>query len=203
MSNNIENDQELHPRLTIVNSVVTANVGLPLPCKKIYMTTPNCEYNPKTFAACKHRVRIRGKNGEMCAPTFLIFPSGRIVCGGGRMVRDSRRAMKNFLEHMERVLGVEMEKNEITTQNIVAHTDLKQKIHLTRFAQKCQLRCVYEPELFPGLRMDVNVQQSIQSKKRRRICVNLFSSGKMVITGSTTLYQINEAYKVIKSILRQ
>jgi len=48
-------------------------------------------------------------------------------------------------------------------------------INLQKLAEKTN--CIYEPEIFPGLRLIVF----------NPLCVNIFHSGKLVITGLKTL----------------
>ncbi len=64
---------------------------------------------------------------------------------------------------------------KITIQNIVASSDLENRINLTTTAITLGLdRVEYEPEQFPGL-----VYRMVEPK----VVILLFSSGKLVCTG--------------------
>ena len=56
----------LDTRLRLNNVVLTANVGNRLECATLAQHLPNAEYNPKRFAALKHRLRSQG-----AAPTLV------------------------------------------------------------------------------------------------------------------------------------
>jgi len=165
-----------------------------LNCEYIFKNTPNCEYNPRNFAALKHRVRLLGEDGQMCAPTFLIFPSGNMVCNGARSIKDAFKAATNLLTHLGVLLKTSFADTTLIIQNLVSHTNLFQEINLSKFADRYTGMCSYEPELFPGLRLDISLKNRA---KNVTACVNLFSSGKLVITGCKSIEDINEAYHEI------
>jgi len=60
-------------------------------------------------------------------------------------------------------------------QSVTVTTTLGMTINLQKLAEKTN--CMYEPEIFPGLRLI----------KFNPLCVNVFHSGKLVITGLKTL----------------
>ena len=65
----------------------------------------------------------------------------------------------------------------IQIQSITVTANVGQKIHLLKLECQLQHQCMYEPELFPALRF----------LKYNPLCVNIFSSGKVVILGLPTL----------------
>lgn len=54
--------------------------------------------------------------------------------------------------------------------------------------------CDFNPETFPGLIYHMAVP---------KICLLIFASGKIVLTGAKTREDINEAFRIIQPTLRQ
>lgn len=67
--------------------------------------------------------------------------------------------------------------DSIQIQSITVTVNLGKKLNLYTLAAKLNNQCVYEPELFCALRFT----------KYNPMCVNIFSSGKVVILGLKTL----------------
>ena len=95
----------------------------------------------------------------------LLFPSGKCRLMGLK---------KPFSEDMQLPLKI----NNMEIQSITVTYNVGHRINLLKLAQlmSCSER-VYEPELFPALRMT----------KFNPICVNVFSTGKVVILGLKSL----------------
>lgn len=83
-----------------------------------------------------------------------------------------------------------MTDNSLKIQNIVATTSLGKPISLTKLA-RTQGNTEYNPEQFPGLVLRV---------KKPKSAVLVFSSGKLVCTGTKSIAQVKE---VIQSVIRQ
>ena len=61
----------------------------------------------------------------------------------------------------------------------------------------CAFKCEntsYEPELFPGL---------IYRMRQPKVCILIFVSGKIVLTGAKTKNQIDQAFQLIWPILQK
>ena len=54
--------------------------------------------------------------------------------------------------------------------------------------------CDFNPETFPGL---------IYHLQKPKVCLLIFASGKIVLTGAKTREDINKAFKEIQPLLRQ
>ena len=65
---------------------------------------------------------------------------------------------------------------DIQLQSITITLDLNTKINLFKLAKLLSKEAMFEPELFPALRV----------LTYNPLCVNMFSSGKVVITGIRT-----------------
>ena len=83
-----------------------------------------------------------------------------------------------------------MVKSSLKVQNIVATTSLGKPIPLTKLA-RTQGNTEYNPEQFPGLVLRV---------KEPKSAVLVFSSGKLVCTGTKSIIQVK---KVIDSVIKQ
>lgn len=176
---------------TIVNVVATTALDATIDCNHVSRHTCNCEYDPKRFAALKHRVRLGGS-----APTFLVFTSGKIVCVGAKSIALARSALLRFILHLRSIYIYIPEaydvKSDIHIQNIVAHASVGHSVNLEAIAADHWRHCRYEPELFPGLKFEVPAH--------RTVC-NVFSSGKVVVTGARESLQIENTLQYIRSIV--
>lgn len=79
---------------------------------------------------------------------------------------------------------------DVKLQSITITTDLKQTINLLQLKAILGDECAYEPELFPALRYI----------KYNPKCVNIFSTGKVVILGIQTLLYQNIINSIVDDI---
>jgi len=172
----------------IVNVVYTMDVGTALNLWAIYRCTKNCEYNPNRFAALKLRFRLQG-----CAPTFLIFPTGKMVCVGCHSISLAARSLTFLCQHLKEC-GFTFPHEVRRVRNIVSHVNTNQQVRLDHIASHFPVQCSYEPELFPGL----TYKHRYEGKD---LTINIFSSGKAVITGCTNEHQIRACKQVLTRIL--
>lgn len=179
-------DHPLDKRLRLNNVVLTADVGNRIECATLAPLLPNSEYNPKRFAALKHRIRYKGG-----APTFLIYPSGKLVCAGAPSVEVARCAFQRLFTYMKRYQHLSRT-DTITVENLVADGNLGKPLSLVTLAERFRGQCMYEPELFPALTLQM---------KHNNMCANIFSSGKFVLTGTTSIEHHNEACAQLYKLL--
>ena len=76
----------------------------------------------------------------------------------------------------------------IQLQSMTVVVNLKQVINLYTLARS--VKCMYEPELFPALRLT----------KYNPTCVNIFASGKVVILGLKSLYYQNQVDVIMNDL---
>jgi len=131
----------------------------------------SAEYFPRKFAALK-----------LCRPEpfskALFFRSGKIVCVGNRSEDGGREAVRWFCERVAKAANITMSIADISVQNIVATSMLKNnrmRIKLTRASCLFSKHAQYEPELFPGC--------AFRFGESWKQVVNAFTSGKIVLTG--------------------
>jgi len=177
---------QLDPRLTQVNVVLTANVGNRIDCATIAQHLPNSEYNPRRFAALKHRLRYQG-----AAPTFLIYPSGKMVCTGAPTVQVAMDAFQRLFKYVEKVQCL-CSTDNIRVENRVAHGKIGKRLNLMKLSHRFAPDAIYESELFPAMKLRL---------PHGKMCANLFSSGKFVLTGTTSIAHLNEQCQRLFRIL--
>ena len=172
-----------------VNIVYTVDVHAPLHLDTIFRHTKNCEYNQSRFAALKHRFRANHD-----APTFLVFPTGKIVCVGCKTREGARSASSFFLHHLSATCGCFLEEATHAVRNIVSATEIGHSVHLEDFARQFPQHCSYEPEVFPGLTY-------LYKHGRDTYTFLLFSTGKVVITGVKEESQVSTCVAHLQHIM--
>ena len=116
-------------------------------------------------------IRVPGKY------TLIVFPSGR-----GRLM-----GIKSPLTSAIVTVGaVSVRVGSIQSATVVVNMQRTYDLH--DVAKKLQV--MYEPELFPAARV----------LKFNPLCVNLFCSGKVVITGLKTFHYYKQVEQIIKSL---
>jgi transcription initiation factor TFIID TATA-box-binding protein len=153
--------------MNIVNVVSTANVG-----KSINLSTlEGVKYNPHKFGAAIKKL-------DSC--TALIWKTGKIVVVGAHSEEVALQGC-NIIAHM---LGGDLSQFKI--QNVVGSRDVDFGINLTSFYNSNRRNSVWEPELFPGLTYRI-----------KGCVVNIFTSGKIVITGAKSERDVDEIFDIV------
>ena len=199
--------------LKIVNVVLTAKLGVPytsvdddecsdddtrcgnmthnfdLPKIALIIEDASVEYFPRKFAALK-----------LCRPEpfskALFFRSGKIVCVGNRSEEGGREAVKWFCERIAKAARIQYSIIDISVQNIVATTMLVNKnmrVRLQRASVLFSKHTQYEPELFPGC--------AFRFGDSWKQVVNVFTSGKIVLTGVKNTSQLRKLAQTFLSLV--
>jgi len=133
--------------------------------------------------------------------TLLVYRTGKVVCTGAKTIEDAEQSADYFISRLRRLGFTATKKLEARIQNIVATADLKIPVDMEKlldcFHSEKQFRAMYEPEQFPAAIVRFPVTQGAMAT------ILLFSSGKVVCVGLTTLEQINEAICQINSKLEK
>ena len=82
------------PEITVQNIVASASLGKTLKLNEIAFMLPNTEYEPEQFPGLVYRI----KKPKVA---FLLFSSGRIVCTGGKNMKDVRKALKKLEDELK------------------------------------------------------------------------------------------------------
>jgi len=171
--------------LRIENVVASINLGCELPLEKILDKYKDIE-KKKNFP---------GLVAKIFSPkaTVLIFASGKLVCTGVRLPRNIPVVVKKIISKIEKA-NIEI-KNEpiVKIENIVVRGDFHQSINLD-ITSLLLTSAIYEPEVFPGL---------IYKITDPKICFLIFSSGKIIVTGSNDEEIIKKSVKKLAITLKK
>jgi transcription initiation factor TFIID TATA-box-binding protein len=145
------------------------------------------EYEPEQFPGLIYRLK------EPKTAT-LLFRSGKVVCTGAKSLDQVKLAIDKVTTQIRKA-GINLDSEpKIEVQNIVASSDLGQKINLNVIAITLGLeRVEYEPEQFPGL---------VYRLDEPKVVLLLFGSGKLVCTGARRPQDVEAAVDKITEELK-
>ncbi len=172
----------------IENVVASASLGTELDLQSLAVSLDGADYEPEQFPGLIYRVK------EPKTAT-LLFRSGKVVCTGAKSLEQVKMAIDKVMTQIRKAGVVLNSEPEITVQNIVASSDLGQKINLNIIAITLGLEHVeYEPEQFPGL---------VYRLDEPKVVLLLFGSGKLVCAGARVPQDIEAAVDKITKELRE
>ena len=145
------------------------------------------DYEPEQFPGLIYRLK------EPKTAT-LLFRSGKVVCTGAKSLDQVKLAIDKVTTQIRKA-GISLDSEpKIEVQNIVASSDLGQKINLNVIAITLGLeRVEYEPEQFPGL---------VYRLDEPKLVLLLFGSGKLVCTGARRPQDVEAAVDKITEELK-
>lgn len=167
--------------------VASAYLGTELNLQQLAISLEGADYEPESFPGLIYRLKDP-------KTATLLFHSGKAVCTGAKSLDQVRLAIEKVTTQIRKAGIILDSEPEITVQNIVATSDLGQKINLSIIAITLGLeRVEYEPEQFPGLvyRLDAP-----------KVVMLLFSSGKIVCTGAKVPQDVETAVDKITEELK-
>ncbi len=172
-------------KIKIENVVASATAGTTIDLHEVSMALDEAEYEPEKFPGLIYRIKDP-------KTAILLFSTGKLVCTGAKSVEVVHEVVKRVLEKINTIGVPVVDDPQITIQNIVATSDLKNDLNLNSIAISLGLeRVEYEPEQSPGL---------VYRIEKPKVVALLFSSGKVVCTGAR---QIGDIEKAIKEITRE
>ena len=159
--------------IQLKNIMCTVNLGcrinLPLLARKF--NNGGVEFNPVKY----NPVVIRIKNPKS---TFNIFASGKLICTGTRSINDAKKVTRRISQLISECTANPLVKyDNFRILNLVYSGSVRKKINLNNIYYKFD-KCIYEPELFPGMKIPIPV-----CKNTSNVVALLFNSGKIIITG--------------------
>ena len=145
------------------------------------------DYEPEQFPGLIYRLK------EPKTAT-LLFRSGKVVCTGAKSLDQVKLAIDKVMTQIRKA-GIRLDSEpKIEVQNIVASSDLGQKINLNVIAITLGLeRVEYEPEQFPGL---------VYRLDEPKVVLLIFGSGKLVCAGARIPQDIEKAVDKITKELK-
>ncbi len=155
--------------------------------QSLAVSLDGADYEPEQFPGLIYRLK------EPKTAT-LLFRSGKVVCTGAKSLDQVKLAIDKVTTQIRKA-GVTLDSEpKIEVQNIVASSDLGQKINLNVIAITLGLeRVEYEPEQFPGL---------VYRLDEPKVVLLLFGSGKLVCTGARRPQDVEAAVDKITEELK-
>jgi transcription initiation factor TFIID TATA-box-binding protein len=167
--------------------VASASLGTQLDLQSLAVSLDGADYEPEQFPGLIYRIKDP-------KTATLLFRSGKIVCTGAKSLEQVKLAVDQVTAQIRKA-GISLEgEPKIDVQNIVASSDLGQKINLNVIAITLGLdRVEYEPEQFPGL---------VYRLDEPKVVLLLFGSGKLVCAGARVPQDIEKAVDKITKELK-
>ena len=182
--------------LQICNIVATTQVNtkidLKLLCEKYDFIVNKPEKNHKRCNK-KSTNKFSGAVARFQDPksTCLLFSNGKIVCVGSKSTKEVKKTIDKLCKL---ILTPLVHESMINIQNVCGSFDYGQKMNLLDLYEnlrQCQ-QVSFEPELFPGIKIEIGINNMI---------ANVFRSGKVVITGASSIGKINIGYGRVVRII--
>ena len=168
------------------NVVATGNLSQSVDLVEINTTFESTEYNPDRFPGLVYRIKVP-------KTSTLIFRTGKMVCTGSRSEEMAVIAINKVVKELKKG-GIKIKNKPICeVQNIVASVDLGGQIDLEEVARQLP-RSMYEPEQFPGVILRASEPKAV---------FLIFSSGKLVCTGTKQEKDIYTAVKKLHTLLEK
>lgn len=171
----------------IANVVGTGSLGIELDIDAVQvdLDVPFTEYNPKNY----HGLYVRLEEG---GPLITVYRSGKYNISGSASVEELEETNKEFLIVLGS-LGITIPSSDtgFAVQNVVMIGGLHHEVDLNTLAIGFGLEVTeYEPEQFPGL---------VYRPQDLPVVFLIFSSGKIVITGTSDTSLAEKSFKRLKS----
>jgi transcription initiation factor TFIID TATA-box-binding protein len=170
----------------IVNVVVTADLTQKVDLHEI-ATLPYTIHGPKIYGG---KVTYL-KTPEMYGKT-TIFASGKLINVGSKSPFQAANDLQNTVKYLTKHNIVEPVHIKPNTRNLVAVATFTGKLFLENIVD--QIGAMYEPEQFPG---------AILKNEETNATFLIFQSGKIVITGTNNIIDLEKSVQIIEKILFQ
>ena len=144
-------------------------------------------YNPDKYPA----VYIRLKED---APLIAVYRTGMYNITGASSVEEIKSTQDSFIDLLYSIGAIDdTENSDFSIKNYVCTGELMESLDLNTLALHLGLeKTEYEPEQFPGL---------VYRPTNSDVVLLLFSSGRVVITGTDELKNAEKAFRSLKDQL--
>lgn len=164
------------PPLQVMNCVSTFSLGKTLDLDFITRNIPVFSYDNSRFAAAiAHLSKPQS--------TILLFGSGAGVSAGCRSLMQARIAVFKLFKLLKRCGIKGIRAKAVTVQNLVCSSAVPFSVDLREFRNSMPSNAIFQPSLFPGIRLHLKVDGCEAAKNS---AVLLYNSGACVVTGCTT-----------------
>jgi transcription initiation factor TFIID TATA-box-binding protein len=122
---------------------------------------------------------------------LLVYHTGRVVCTGARSEREVRAAARKLVEALRGRGFLVMDNGlDVKVLNVVASLELGYSVDIESLAERLE-RCIYEPEIFPGLIMS------------DRWTYLIFANGKVNVLGMKSESELDQAVSHLMEVIGQ
>jgi transcription initiation factor TFIID TATA-box-binding protein len=170
--------------INVQNIVSTFNVGCCIDLKRLVQHCEDATHNPRKFSAVTMKMKFP-------KATALVFASGKIVCIGTKSFADNSEAILN-VSHILKSIGYCTKVTDAKIRNVVGSVNLNCQINLVNLHNSHRKLCMYEQELFPGLKFKLPCNSA---------CALIFTTGKLVITGVKSEYALKQFFRKVLCIV--
>lgn len=166
----------------ITNYVTVADTCSKHDLSKILSHSRHGTYNPDEYSA----LVIKAKDPNS---TLILFASGNLtVMGATSKFNSLNRILDMKEQHHISCRNIRVT-NIVCTAQLIDH-----EISLQRLYDRWPQYCVYNPSLFPGC--TINIPDTCMK-------VNVFKSGKVVLSGGTNLLNIQSGLQFIYQLINE
>ena len=170
--------------IKIENIVAFVTLGVKVPLNRL-LDKVDAEYGPEQFPGLVYRT-------DDPKSASLIFSNGKVVCTGTRSMDDAKKALITVVKKIKSV-GIPVPSTfDIHIDDIVASTKLETDLKLDELKFSME-DTEYDPEKFPGL---------IHKLSEPNATFLIFSSGRIVCTGTHNIKDVKTALIKLKKNLR-
>jgi transcription initiation factor TFIID TATA-box-binding protein len=167
--------------IEVVNVVASGSLGLELDLTKISEDLKDIvEYDPSKYPGAYFRF-------EESTPLITLYRNGKYIISGASSEEGVYSTRDRFLASLYGHAIIPSAKDEsFRLQNLVCVSDVGENLELSTLAIELGLEDTeYEPEQFPGL---------VYRPQEHRCVLLVFGSGKVIITGATSIPAVEEAF---------
>lgn len=182
--------QQPNRMVEIVNTVGSGSVGRELDVEQLAEVDefPFTRYEPDVY----HGLYVRYDED---GPLVTVYRTGKYIVTGANELVQMEETKPRFLTSLQSLGIIESAVDDsFSTRNVVCTGDLSSVTDLSRLAIMLGLDNVeYEPEQFPGL---------IYRPESHPCVITVFSTGKVVVTGATSVETAEKAIQYLKDEIR-
>lgn len=172
--------------INIENVVATTVLDQSINLKKVVRVF-DVKYDPGKFPGAVIRL-----DHPRCV--MLVFKSGSLVCTGTKSEEMAKKAVCKFISELNSIDTTKKAHfQNIKIVNMVASCDMNCRIHLEKTARILP-RSLYEPDQFPAI---------IHRLRYPKTVALIFTSGKLVCTGSKSTQEVHNSANTVRMQLEQ
>lgn len=181
--------------IRVVNLTICAKLNCRVSLRKIAIKCNNVEYKDMKFKCVIMRIRNPRS-------TCLIFESGNLVVTGCHSYKSGRVAVRKFARIIQKI-GYAVHLTDINVKNMVGTIDCGFAINLQKLYDVINPEPVQTDSSLRTIKTSHN-QEMFPSKityKAGKCKINVFYTGKLVITGARKRTELNDAFDELFSLL--